>query len=64
MGGSFIKTGLTADNGDEFAVLCDGNHNGGHNKGIHKTEWGDLYKVIGEGGPENTKIEFEELNVG
>ena len=57
--GTFVKTSLTAS-GDEYEVLCDGYHAGGHTEGIYKPEWGHLYKVTGEGGPENTKPQFEE----
>ena len=45
---------------DEYEVLCDGFHVGLSQDTILKPEIGHKYKVIGSGGPENTKPLFEE----
>ena len=50
---------MTSD-ADEFEVLCDGYHTNLQGQGMYKPEFGHLYKVTGEGGPENTKPLFEE----
>ena len=55
--GTFIQTSFSG-NEDELEVLCDGYH--ASRQGIYKPENGHLYKVTGEGGPENTKPLFEE----
>ena len=57
--GTFIQTSFTGS-GDELEVLCDGYHANLQGQGMYKPENGHLYKVIGEGGPENTKPLFEE----
>ena len=59
--GTFIETSMTASGSEnEFEVLCDGYHANLQGQGMYKPEFGHLYKVIGEGGPENTKPLFEE----
>ena len=57
--GTFVKTTLSGS-GDEYEVLCDGHHSGLQGEGTYKPEWGHLYKVTGEGGPENTEPQFKE----
>ena len=57
--GTFIKTDMS-DGEDENEVLCDGYHTNFQGEGTYKPEFGHLYKVTGEGGPENTKPLFEE----
>ena len=59
--GTFIETSMTASGSEnEFEVLCDGYHANLQGQGMYKPEFGHLYKVIGEGGPGNTKPLFEE----
>ena len=57
--GTFVATKMTSD-ANEFEVLCDGYHTNLQGQGMYKPEFGHLYKVTGEGGPENTKPLFEE----
>ena len=59
--GTFVTTSLTVS-GDqkEFQVLCDGYHANLQGQGMYIPEYGHMYKVTGEGGPENTKPLFEE----
>ena len=59
--GTFISTTMTASGGqNEFQVLCDGYHANLQGQGMYIPEYGHMYKVTGEGGPENTKPLFEE----
>ena len=55
--GTFVKTSM-AGGESEYEFLCDGHHF--TLQGNYISEFGHLYKVIGEGGPENTKPLFEE----
>ena len=57
--GTFITTKMTSSS-TEFEVLCDGHHANLVGAGMYIPENGHLYKVTGEGGPENTKALFEE----
>jgi len=57
--GTFIQTEMSAGE-SEYEVLCDGYHTNLQGEGTYKPEFGHLYKVTGEGGPENTKPLFEE----
>ena len=59
--GTFVKTSLSVSgNQNEFEVLCDGYHANLQGEGMYKPEYGHIYKVTGEGGPENTIPLFEE----
>lgn len=59
--GTFIETSMSASGSQsEVQFLCDGYHVNLQGEGTYKPELGHLYKVIGEGGPENTKPLFEE----
>ena len=58
--GTFVETSLSDSGSNELEVLCDGYHANLQGQGMYKPENGHLYKVIGEGGPENTKPLFEE----
>ena len=59
--GTFIETTMSSSSSqNEIQFLCDGYHVNLQGEGTYKPEFGHLYKVIGEGGPENTKPLFEE----
>ena len=57
--GTFIETSMSGGQ-NEYEVLCDGYHANLQGQGMYIPEYGHMYKVIGEGGPENTKPLFEE----
>ena len=59
--GTFVETSMSGGK-DEYEVLCDGYHANLQGEGMYIPEYGHMFKVTGEGGPENTKPLFEDSN--
>ena len=57
--GTFVETSMSGGK-DEYEVLCDGYHANLQGEGMYIPEYGHMFKVTGEGGPENTKPLFED----
>ena len=57
--GTFVETTMSGGK-DEYEVLCDGYHANLQGEGMYIPEYGHMFKVTGEGGPENTKPLFED----